>query len=231
MDEEILNTEYQEPVSDPEEEQRPVSEEVSEEPAEKPEVEQTPSRIKSGALISMYDLMGDLATALIVVTFLFALAFRMVVVDGDSMNNTLTNGDRLIMQSVAYTPDRGDIVVIYQEDTKAEPLIKRVIGIGGDSLKLDVQNNAVYLKNAGENEWQLLEEPYIEYPLEWGIMWADENGNGENDEVTIPDGYVFVLGDHRNNSKDSRMIGLVSVKDIVGHAMFRVLPFQDFGKV
>ncbi len=187
---------------------------------------------KETPLQSAFDMLSNLAVALVVVTLLFSLFFRMVVVDGDSMNDTLTNADRLVLQSAFYTPHRGDIVVIYQEDEPNVPLIKRVIAAGGDSLRLDAKNNAVYLKKAGETDWALLDESeYVNYPLSWGVMWQDADGNGKNGEVTVPEGCVFVMGDHRNNSRDSRYIGFVSNKDIVGHAIFRVAPLNAFGPV
>lgn len=187
---------------------------------------------KTTLLESAYDLMDNLIVALLAVTVIFSFFFRLVGVDGASMNDTLADKDRLVLQTAFYTPDHGDIVVIYQESQPEEPLIKRVIATAGDSLRLDVENNAVYLKLAGENEWKLLDESdYVHYPLGWGIGWTDESGI-EN-EVTVPDGCLFVMGDHRNNSRDSRYesIGFVPVEDVIGRAIFRVYPLSDFGTI
>ncbi len=180
---------------------------------------------KSSALENAYDLMDNLIAALLVLMVLFCFLFRLVGVDGKSMNDTLADKDRLILQTAFYTPSRGDIVVIYQESEPDKPLIKRVIAAGGDSLRLDVENDAVYLKTAGTSEWVKLNEPYVHYPLAWGILWE------ESDEVTVPEGHVFVLGDHRNNSRDSRYesVGFVPNEDVIGRAIFRVAPFDSIG--
>lgn len=180
---------------------------------------------KPSALENAYDLMDNLIAALLVLMVLFCFLFRLVSVDGKSMNDTLENKDRLILQTAFYTPSRGDIVVIYQENEPGKPLIKRVIATGGDSLRLDVENNAVYLKTSGTDEWVKLDEPYAHYPLAWGILWEESN------EVTVPEGHLFVMGDHRNNSRDSRYesVGFVPEADVIGRAFFRVAPLDSFG--
>lgn len=179
-------------------------------------------------LSTLYELMGNVALALIIVTALFSFCFRQVVVDGASMNDTLAHGDRLLLQTVFYEVERQDIVVIYQEDEPEKPLIKRVIALGGDSLRLNPRANGgmgeVYLKKAGENDWELLNEPYVQYPMGWGIggdLLAET-------EITVPQGHVFVMGDHRNDSKDSRSpsVGCVKAENVVGGVLFSLIPFK-----
>lgn len=194
--------------------------------------ESLPKREKSSLLETAYDLMDNLIAALLVVTIIFCFFFRLVGVDGQSMLDTLQDEDRLILQTAFYTPARGDVVVVYQEHKPEEPLIKRVIATGGDSLRLDVENNAVYLKTAGATDWvQLDESAYVHYPLSWGIYWTDDSGI-EN-QVTVPEGHVFVMGDHRNNSLDSRYesVGFVPVEEVIGRAIFRVSPIENAGVV
>ncbi len=182
------------------------------------------SRPKSW-LSTWYELMGNVTVALIVVTLVFSFCFRQVVVDGRSMNDTLAHGDRLLLQTMFYTIEHGDIVVIYQEDEPQKPLIKRVIATGGDSLRLNPQAKnglgEVYLKKAGENAWKLLDEPYVHYPMGWGI-----GGSQREVEITVPAGEVFVLGDHRDDSKDSRSIGCIKEENIVGGVLFSLIPFK-----
>ena len=196
---------------------------------EEPVVEDPPvkGKEKQSWLRTAYDLFGNIIVALIVVSVIFSFCFRQVVVDGASMNDTLANQDRLVLQTAFYTPDRGDIVVIYQENEPEKPLIKRVIALEGDSLRLDVEKNEVHLKKAGQNNWVLLDESaYVNYPLAWGV-----GGNRGVSEVEVPAGHIFVMGDHRNNSNDSRYLGCISVDDVVGRAFLRVYPMKDFGLI
>lgn len=177
----------------------------------------TPNRIKikKGAWVeALYDWAEAAAFALICVVLVFTFMFRVVGVDGDSMMDTLYDKERLLMQSSFYTPDRGDIVVINQYADK--PLIKRIIAVGGDTVYIDPQTYEVYVN--GEK----LDEPYVHYPT---------SPNDMTGPVTVPDGYVFVMGDHRTNSRDSRLeeIGFINEQDVVGRAVFRIWPLGRFG--
>lgn len=197
--------------------------------AEETVVEDTPAeeKKKQSWLHTAYDLFGNIIVALIVVSAIFSFCFRQVVVDGASMNDTLANQDRLVLQTAFYTPARGDIVVLYQKNEPDKPLIKRVIALEGDSLRLDVEKNEVHLKKAGQNNWELLDESaYVNYPLAWGV-----GGNKGVSEVEVPAGYIFVMGDHRNNSNDSRYLGCIPMDDVVGRAFLRVYPTKDFGLI
>ncbi|MBR3290131.1 MAG: signal peptidase I [Clostridia bacterium] len=163
-----------------------------------------------------YDLIEVFVSALIVVAIIFTFFFRTAGVDGESMNDTLQNEDRLIMYNFCYTPQRGDIVIVnryHDGDTFIEkPLIKRVIGVAGDTVK--VTGDTVYLNG------EPLDEPYVYYPnIPCQI------------EVTVPEGKVFVMGDHRNASNDSRSLGCFDNEDIMGKALWRIFPSEDFGTV
>ncbi|MCL2885149.1 MAG: signal peptidase I [Oscillospiraceae bacterium] len=163
---------------------------------------------QSRAVRSLYEWMGVAVGSLVAVAIIFLFFFRVVGVDGQSMENTLQNHDRLVLYRFVYTPQFGDIVVINRYN--AEPLIKRVIGVAGDKLEFDgtgVIRNGVPLS-----------EPYV-----LGYTKAHET-------VTVPAGTVFVMGDNRLNSHDSRYadIGFVPVQDIVGKAVVRFFPLQEF---
>ena len=164
---------------------------------------------------SLYEWVEAAVFSLIVVVLVFAFIFRIVGVDGTSMMTTLKDSDRLILTHLLYEPERGDIVVINRY-TK-EPLIKRVIGVAGDTVEIDEEQHRVRINGV------LLDEPYIHVPT------YPEGMAGKT--VEIPDGKVFVLGDNRVASLDSRSIGLIDEGDILGKAVFRILPFDRIGSI
>lgn len=139
-----------------------------------------------------------------ILAVLISLVIKPVKVVGESMENTLSNGQRLFVFRQAYfggkTPENNDIVVVDTDKFgESKKIIKRVIAVEGQSIKIDGSN--VYL------DGELLEEPYIKETMnpEWDV---------EIDK--IPEGKLFIMGDNRNNSGDSRQIGLVDEKDIYG---------------
>ena len=152
--------------------------------------------------------------SLTVIVLLLTYVMRIVGVDGGSMLTTLQHEDRLLLTYADNEFAYGDIVVI--DRYSGEPLIKRVIAVGGDTI--EIVNTQVVVNGVR------LDEPYIQ----GSTVLRDMKG-----KVTIPDGYVFVMGDNRSISKDSRLneIGLISVKDIVGKARWRVWPPSAFGKI
>lgn len=169
--------------------------------------------LRESTVSGLYDWISAAIFALVLVTLVFSFCFRIVEVDGDSMNPTLWNTERLITSRLAYTPQRGDIVIINRY-TK-EPLVKRIIAVGGDRLRID-EDGGVYVN--GEK----LNEPYIAgitYPLGFGT-----------EERVIPEGCVFVMGDNREHSKDSRStaeVGFVKQSDIMGQAVLRIFPLTQ----
>ncbi|EGC01877.1 signal peptidase I [Ruminococcus albus] len=163
--------------------------------------------------------------AMLIVQLVFIFIFRIVMVDGRSMNNTLSDGDRLIMTHVNYTPERDDVVVV-DSDAAGKILIKRVIGIEGDKIKIDYTNNHVYV-----NGQQISNEHIKEIMIDNGYFdrtYMTENGVYEYE---VPENCVFVMGDNRNDSKDSRSIGYVPEESIMGKAVFRIFPLNQLGKV
>lgn len=175
-----------------------------------------PPKKETASLLGVcYDVVEVLVVSLACIVLLFTFLFRVVGVEGDSMMDTLYGGDRLILCPALSSPDRGDIVVINRYTD--EPLVKRVIGVAGDTLEIDEELHRVRLNG------ELLDEPYVQYPTPAYDMTG---------EVAVPEGYVFVMGDAPwNDSHDSRAadIGLVPVDDIVGWAAFRIWPPQRIG--
>ncbi len=170
---------------------------------------------KTKRYAGLYDWVEIITTALILITLIFTFMFRLVNVDGTSMETTLYDRERLILSRLPYTPERGDIVVI-SRGTDTEPLIKRVIGVAGDTVAIDSETGEVYLNG------KILQEPYIEVSTSAELMKG---------EVTVPEGMVFVMGDNRSpgQSLDSRTFGCVEEERVIGKAVYRVSPINRFG--
>lgn len=155
-----------------------------------------------------YNLISAIAAAVLAVAVVLVLFFRVATVQGHSMEPTLTDGDHLLVSSVSAHYNRGDIVVIgYPSDTT---LVKRVVAVSGDTIDFDFSAGKVFL-NGKE-----LQEDYLK---EATHRWFSD---GPTYPLTIPAGYVFVMGDNRNDSLDSRSgeIGLVSVQSILGKEVY-----------
>ena len=150
---------------------------------------------------------------------MFVFFFRTIDVMGHSMEPTLQNGDKLIVSNLFYTPQYGDIVVLRKESFGEQAIVKRVIATEGQTVDIDFDEGIVYVDGVA------LDEPYI---AEVTRRPLDFSG-----EVTVPEGCVFVLGDNRNRSNDSRDadIGMVDTRYIIGRALIRVFPLSEFGPV
>ena len=178
--------------------------------------EDTVQNNQNKSVLSLYEWVEAAVFSLLCVTLIFTFIFRIVGVDGDSMNPTLYNSERLIITRMFYTPKHGDIVIINRY--LQEPLVKRVIAVGGDELEINDETHQVIING------KALNEPYIK-------------GNTESygfkpNKQKIPEGTVFVMGDNRENSKDSRWmeeVGFVKVNDIMGKAVFRFFPINRAG--
>lgn len=168
----------------------------------------------------VFEWTNALVTALIVVLLLLTFVFRQVTVNGTSMTDTLQNGDRLIVSNFMYTPKNNDIVVISHGNNYSEPIIKRVIATEGQSLTINYDSGEVVVDGV------LLDEPYIK-----GV--TRQLRNPIDIPAVIPEGYVFVMGDNREGSLDSRSteIGLIPVENIIGKAEFRIYPFNSIGNI
>ena len=157
--------------------------------------------------------------ALIAIILMTVSGFHVVTVYGASMDTTLESGEKIIVTNFLYTPKCGDIVVIDKKDTLNQDIIKRVIAVEGQSIRLDYDNDKIYI------DGKELNEPYLKCST-----FAGRRGNYDIPSV-IPEGKVFVMGDNRGISLDSRSsdVGMVDVKDIIGKAQFAVFPFDRLG--
>lgn len=196
---------------------------------------ETKDKLEKEPLIhSVYDFAEMLVLAVIVVFLIFMTLVRPCRVDGTSMNNTLEDGEMLLISNLFYTPSAGDIVVFHQTseiDMRFnEPIVKRIIAVGGQYVKINTELGKVYVSNDDSfSEDEALKEDYIY--LEGGY-WRDDFDISEK-VVEIPEGSVFVMGDNRNNSADSRyfIIGNVDCRRILGKVILRLMPLDKFGTV
>ena len=185
---------------------------------------------KNGAFSTVLEGLDVIVSAMIAVIILFAFVFRVPTIDGNSMNNTLFNGERVIISDLFYQPKYGDVVVIsrnYTNDTDnierySMPIIKRVIATEGQTVDIDFENGIVYV------DGKALTENYTKTPtnLSYDVKFP----------VTVPDNCVFVMGDNRNDSLDSRSSqigkgGMIDKRYILGKAFLRVFPFDKFGRI
>ena len=165
--------------------------------------------------------LHDLICMLMVILILFLLVFRVIVVSGDSMKRTLLDGDYLLLLSNTFyhEPEYGDIVVISKKSfDNGAPIVKRIIATEGQTVDIDFDKGIVYVDGTA------LSEPYINSPTTLS--------EGTQFPLTVGENCVFVLGDNRGVSKDSRhpQIGIIDNREILGKAIFLMLPGSSHGE-
>lgn len=178
----------------------------------------------------IFEWFDIISISLIAVIIIFGLFFRVATISGDSMLNTLKDGERIVLRDIGYKPHAGDIVVIsrnIENRTTSEydgegPIIKRIIATENQTVDIDFEKGIVYV------DGKALEEDYISTPT---VDRRDFKG-----PVTVPEGHIFVLGDNRTISLDSRSYdiganGMIDERYILGQAIFRVLPFDKMGRL
>ncbi len=184
---------------------------------------------KPRAIDWVFDIAEMFVFVLAAVIVLTSFVFKHSVVEGDSMLNTLEDGDHLIISDMFYTPDYGDIIVFedysISSDNLKKPIVKRVIGLPGDTVEVIKDESGCFRVKVNGT---LLDEEYafndiakLNYNTEFLGVW------------TVPEGEVFVMGDNRYNSTDSRdsRIGTVDIDSILGKVILRFFPFDKFGTV
>ena len=170
--------------------------------------------------LDLYFWLQALVMALVSLILLFTFVGRVIGVQGSSMVPTLHDKDMLLLQSIGYEPKPGDIVVLTKESFMAQPIVKRVIAVGGQTVDIDYAAGTVAVDGVALEE-DYINEAMYELPPDYAT------------HVEVPKGSIFVMGDNRNKSSDSRdpRLGTVDVRYVLGRARFVLLPFQDFGVI
>ena len=195
-----------------------------EQPAPQPQEPQEGQEAEKKPPEDLFYWLNALTTALVSLVLVFTFIGRLTRVQGESMTNTLQDQQLLLVWSLGYEPKQGDIVVLNKttvEHLGGVAIVKRVIATGGQTVDIDYESNSVYVDGV------LLDEPYIREPMD--DVTSDPNRTQTHFEV--PEGEIFVMGDNRNNSDDSRDIRIGSIDEdyVLGKAVFSLLPFDTIG--
>ena len=172
---------------------------------------------KSDPLGEAYEWIQCIVAALVACVLLFVFFVRLVDVNGSSMYPTLNNADKMVVSNLFYTPKNGDIIVFQKDEYADYALVKRVIATEGQEIEIDFDRHIVYVDGVA------LDEPYIAEPTKNRIDFTGVQ--------TVPEGCIFVMGDNRNDSTDSRdeRIGMVDVRNVIGKVYYVTFPFDHFG--
>lgn len=188
---------------------------------------------------ALFDFSEMLVISLCIVCLLFIGFFRLCRVDGGSMNYTLEDGQMLVVSDLFYKPAQGDIIVFHQTsqlESLNKPIVKRVIATPGQYVKVDAPNAKVYVSPDDLfTEDEALTEDYVYLSLEKFTYCYQSFGIYDSGchVFHVPEGCLFVMGDNRNDSLDSRSesIGFVDTRRVMGKVILRLTPLQKFGKV
>ena len=173
---------------------------------------------EGGGVASAFEWLDSIVIALVAVIFIFTMVLGKVEGSGDSMLDTLHNGDQLIITGYNYTPTRGDIVIIAKNASKTElgriytnkPLVKRIVATEGQTV--EIKDGYLFVDGVKQ------EEDYAR------TLTVD---NGFKGKQTVPEGCIFVLGDNRGDSADSRLIGFIPKQYVLGKVLCRIFPFDS----
>ncbi len=167
----------------------------------------------------LFDWAEALVISLTTVIIIFVFFVKLITVDGTSMLPTLEHNDRLVVSDLFFKPEYGDIIILTKESFQKDPIVKRVIATEGQTIDIDYSTGDVYV------DGELLVEPYIN---DITLLEGDTPL-----PATVPENSVFVMGDNRNASSDSRVatLGMVEEQYILGRVLFRFYPLDSLGIV
>ena len=202
-----------------------MSEQTNSEKNKKADDPNAPKLTKSEEFrLDLFFWLQTFVIVLAVLILVFTFVGRIITVDGPSMLPTLHDKDILILRSIAYTPKQGDVVVLTKDFDHYEdqPIVKRVIAVGGQRVRIDYGASKVYVDGVA------LDEPYI---LEQTMFYP--GGDLSIQEMEVPEGHVFVMGDNRNNSSDSRHyeLGAIDHRYILGKVVTVLFSPQKWGLI
>ena len=193
------------------------------------ETEEYVNKWKTGWRKELIDWVEAIVVAVVVALVLRTFVMTLALVDGASMENTLSDGDRLYVNKLMYTPEKGDIVIVDTDKHPQGPLVKRVIATEGDTIYIDPFTKCVYVND------ELIEEDYIKGKTVLHDMMfysahnIDPTQYSRENPIVLGNDEVFVMGDNRENSSDSRNLGIFTEDEIMGHAVFRFWPVDNIG--
>ena len=170
--------------------------------------------------------LQTMIAAIVCIVVVFTLFGRIIRVVGSSMDNTLAEGELMLVWSLGYRPQTGDIVVCNKTTRESvdllhgDAIIKRVVAVGGQTVDIDYGSSTVFV------DGQPLDEPYLPEEMYW-----PDNPEMMETRFQVPEGCVFLMGDNRNHSTDSRhqRLGCVDEGYLLGKAVFVLFPFSRFG--